>query len=89
MRSFKPESIPPVETKTQFGAVVVFKPGVTRDEAERALQHIARVIELPDLPAWAQWSPEAKTVLASGGRPAALLVREFNPDHGSPVFYIP
>ena len=50
----------------QTGAVLIFKPGVTKDEAQRMLRTCETLLQLQ-----------------------GMDVQEFNPQHGSPVFYVP
>lgn len=55
------------------GAVIIFNPGVLREEAERTL----RDLEARGIIDGSQWV---------GGK---TPVHGFNPEHGGPVWYIP
>jgi hypothetical protein len=68
------------------GATIVFKEGISADEAAKILALISDHIDLPDPND--KWM--AKVAPRRVGQSAErILVEEFNPDHGWPVFYVP
>jgi hypothetical protein len=70
----------------QAGATIVFKPGISADEAAKILAQISQHIELPD--PHDKWM--AKCAPNRVGQSAErILINEFNPEHGYPCFYIP
>jgi hypothetical protein len=80
----------------RLGALVTFKPGVTREQAEAALAGLQGLID-PRIT-----YPHTDTILGDGrkwkavdySRPVtdespAAMIEEFNDEHGGPVWYIP
>lgn len=66
----------------QYGAVVVFKPGVSRGDAERA---IAALASSGQVEAGVQYDADAHRFV----KRSAPAVNEFEGEHGGPVWYIP
>jgi len=75
---------------TQVGSVVVFKPGVSREQALESLRKLTDVIDL-------NYYVNAVDPVTQKPRPAAVrkemlqkaLVNEFDPAYGGPVWYVP
>lgn len=67
----------------QSGATIVFKEGITPEQAAIALESIAHLIEMPKPDR--RWLPKERL----NQSPARLLVNEFEPEYGSPCWYIP
>lgn len=57
----------PARDEEQFGAVVVFPPGMSKEDAQKLIRRLMK----------------AEPGISVDGP------RAFNPDHGSPVWYIP
>jgi hypothetical protein len=74
----------------RHGAVVVFKPGVTREQAARALASISDVLDFPKQ-SYRYVSVVPKGPIQSVTRPFKPedAVHEYEDEHGSPVWYIP
>ncbi len=62
------------EENIRLGSVIVFKEGVTREEAAKALMAIGEVLDLNNRNSFAE---------------CLNKVRSFNEDYGGPVWYIP
>ncbi len=73
----------------KIGAVIVFKAGVSRQAAAKALAALAHVVELPETVI--DFGPRLglKRCKATPEEAAFSVLKEFDPDHGNPVFYIP
>lgn len=69
---------------TRHGAVLVFRKGVTPEQAAAALERIRDVIEVP--PAVRDWTRES-----APSRPFRMAdkVHEFDDEWGGPVWYVP
>lgn len=61
---------------TRVGAVLVFREGVTKEQAEQLLDHLRQHL-------WPVYHSEAD------GTPRGFHVEEFDANWGEPVFYIP
>jgi hypothetical protein len=86
----------------RFGAVLQFRAGTTREEAERALEALSHVLEPQeevDYAAAAQalgrtggalrYDPELVRELKHHRRVVPAVVVEFDDDEGGPVWYVP
>jgi hypothetical protein len=68
------------------GATIVFKEGISADEAAKILAQIREHIDLPDPND--KWM--AKAAPSRVGQSAErILINEFDPQWGWPVFYVP
>ena len=67
-----------IMARKRYGAVVVFKEGVTKEEAERSL------LKMADDAGYGALDNETYTAIKEGH-----CVEKFDPDEGSPVWYIP
>jgi hypothetical protein len=67
---------------TQYGAVVVFKPGVSRGDAERAMAALASSGQVES---GVQYDADANRFV----KLSAPAVNEFDGERGGPVWYIP
>lgn len=65
----------------QFGTVLVFKEGVTKDEIQTALGKLSPMLDKC-------WLPE-NPGLARAGITVGYRLHEFDPQRGGPVWYIP
>ncbi len=87
---------------TRHGTVLVFKPGVTKEEAAVALLTIADLLETPETSHESVPTGEVEEIGFGGKvihkpihrwqeRPFEIidLVRDFDDDMGGPVWYIP
>jgi len=86
----------------RHGSVIVFKPGTTPEEAAKALEKIAEVLDLPekghdrvDAGMVDDHLPDGRVrkvrAVTCRERPFKFtdLVREYDDEYGGPVFYIP
>jgi hypothetical protein len=81
----------------RHGALIVFKEGITKEEAASALAVIAPLLDLPEettVPVFAEMQQHRlgpKKVERFDKRPwkPEDAIQTFNPDHGWPTFYIP
>ncbi len=62
---------------TQCGAVIVFRSDITLDQAEKLLAKWAKDLKAAEVSR--QWGPVIQS----------MTVDTFNPEWGSPVFYVP
>jgi hypothetical protein len=67
----------------QTGAVLIFKPGVSPEQAARALAQIQDLLELPNPDA--TWTPREW----KGKQPVECIIHSYDPSIGSPCWYIP
>lgn len=74
-----------MEVNMQVGAVIVFKEGVTKAEAEATLKRFEDLLD----PIYADKIPGKSGVLEEHYARYAVRVEEFDPAYGYPVFYIP
>lgn len=72
----------------QHGAVIKFKVGTSQEDIARALNSIKHLLDLP--------TTTTEYSSGNGYTPPTIrpfrwsdLVQSFNPEHGSPVFYVP
>lgn len=84
----------------RIGAVITFKPGVSRDEAARALRSIHFLLDTPETVS--KPSPSVRAALDSGSAvrfnpqdwhdepfDSADLLNEYDDRDGGPVWYVP
>jgi len=71
-----------------LASLIKFKAGTTREEAVSALRSIRHLIELPEGGEYVSngdgtcsWKP--------GPVKVKDVLKEYNPEYGSPIFYIP
>ncbi len=67
-------------------ATIVFKEGISADEAAEILKRISNHIDLPD--PQDKWMAKAAPQRV-GQSAERILINEFEPEHGWPVFYVP
>lgn len=74
---------------TRYGSLLKFAEGVTREEAIAALKTIKHLLELPEGGDWVR--DEATNSAKWVARPVTGkdMVKEYNDEYGSPVWYIP
>lgn len=79
----------------QLGCVLVFREGLSKEDAVRALNSISHVLQLPattyGTEDTGQRTQYGQKVVRSVTRPFRMAdkIHEFNPEHGGPVWYIP
>jgi hypothetical protein len=75
-------------TRKQYGAVIIFKDGVTPEQAAQIIESISGYIEMPDPAEMIKWNPKLAGMSVTRII-ATTFIRCFNPDWGSPVWYVP
>jgi hypothetical protein len=83
----------------RLGSVIIFKEGVTPEQAEAALESIRDVLDLPEevskpVPAGRQFNEELqvwKDCVRYERQPFQMAdkIHSFDPTYGGPVWYIP
>lgn len=80
----------------RFGSVIVFKQGVTKEQAAKALASLAEVVEFPAKTY--EYVPVEEKQARGAARKVKMVevpfayahaVHDFEDEHGSPVWYIP
>ncbi len=74
----------------RLGTVLVFKPGVSKVEAAKALASLKRVLEVPEK-SHDYVGPVGRGLASYKERPFVFndLVHEYDDEWGGPVWYIP
>jgi hypothetical protein len=73
---------------TRLGSLLVFKAGTAMEEAAAALRSIRHLLDLPEGGEWVK-NPDFSVRWVPGPLKVKDMVQKFDPEHGSPVWYIP
>jgi hypothetical protein len=73
----------------RLGSLLVFKAGTTQEEAVEALRSIRHLLELPEGGQYVKAADGNSVKWVPGTTKVKDVLHKFNPDHGSPVWYIP
>lgn len=78
-----------INVKKRLGTVLVFKDGISREQAAKAIASLKDIVELPEQGIDVGSRLGLKKAKRTPEQAASSKIYEFDPRYGQPVWYIP